>query len=320
MPIPANSLLTISLTGIGLVCKGAAPLVFSLPSNAASGSVVAVAHALETVLQVSFATSFSTGIPIQFSVSPVYSECFASVSNISAALFDKDGGMLSATMSSSFYATTTRLTATIRQLIAQASNGVIHIPEGTYAGKCNCNNTIDASVPARSVGVAVQIKGAEGTPIIDCSGTGMRCLIVRLSSLVITNIIFKGGSSPTFVSSAMLSAIEDLFDAENPNFERKRRATASVLSASHAASNIADFSKTKTPEFPMLSVAEEGAGGCVFIVAPSSSVSLSGVLFFNCSAVFGAAGFFNVSFFQRPKEKPKAMSRGKVAVYLSRHQ
>jgi hypothetical protein len=370
LPIPANSLFTISLTGIGLVFKGTAQLVFSLAPNAASGSAVVVTRTLESVLQVAFATAFSTGNPIEFSVSPVYSECSASVSNISAALLDKDGVMLSATMSSSFYATTTRLTATIRQLIASASNGVIDIPQGTYAGKCNCNNTIDASVPARSVGVAVQMKGAAGRTIIDCSGTGMRCLIVRMSSVFITNIIFKGGSSPTFVSSAMMSAVQDLFDAENPNFNRKRRATASVFSAADAASHIADFnkimhrgSKAKTaktgrkilfsafsprskissrqdsnpapdnrqrhaglrrlfpgahrnqnrrllqsapaiaPAFPMFSVEEKGAGGCVLMLASSDSVSLSGVSFFNCSAVFGAAGFFNVSIFSASEGK-----------------
>lgn len=56
----------------------------------------------------------------------------------------------------------------------------------------------------------------------------------------------------------------------------------------------------------MFRVRDEGAGGCILVLAPQHSVSLSGVSLLNCNAIYGGGGFFNVSSFVA--EKGKAMS------------
>lgn len=192
-------------------------------------------------------------------------------------------------------------------------------------------------------------------------------------SVKITNITFKGGVSPSFISSDTMKAIQEVFEAENPYYNKQEyRTRISVPSpqrrdhhSSHkhkffrhvAALTRADksdigfdikarlffqaragsrqeytplrrnssrtrhilsnqgsrvvFSKIKMPRRsrrqllqsadgvkPMFHVNEQGAGGCILVVAPKDSVFLNGVSILNCSALYGGGGFFNVSFFE----------------------
>jgi len=59
----------------------------------------------------------------------------------------------------------------------------------------------------------------------------------------------------------------------------------------------------------MFQVDTNGAGGCIFILAPTHSVSLYGVSFVDCSSVYGGGGFFNVSLF----EANQVTAQGNVA-------
>ncbi len=376
--VPANSILVISLTGIGLVCKEDEAVQFLQPQSGASGTATIAGRPLESILSISFASQHSARTQIVFTVSPVYGGCSADASNLTAALLDRGGNILAATQSSLFSAMTTRPAVTVQQTIVQALNGVIIIPDGIFAGTCNCNNVIDANTPTRAPGAVVEMKGSAGKSIIDCSATGMRCLIVQHSSVNVVNITFKGGSSPVFVSSSMIKAIRALFDAENPTAAEqanqtvktaanginrsllkktlhksrsdegilRRRIHRSRLESDakndpnakaaprqrHMFFNVVTkigrmkqmtrahqkINKSRLPSrsqlrlrgnrqllqsapastmFSMFTADSDGAGGCIYILAPSHSVSLSGVSMFNCSAVYGGGGFFNVSLF-----------------------
>jgi hypothetical protein len=281
--LPSNSFLVISLTGTGLGSQNYVMMAFTKPSVGASGSAAIISHPDGTLLVASFSAVILPGTPIAFSVSSVHAGCAnTSIQNLHAALFDEDGNIMAASASVSFTSTVTRSPVTVMHLIQSAVNGIINIPQGIYAGKCNCNNVIDQNLPQRPANSTVEIIGTEQKSIIDCSGTGMRCLIVRGSSIKITNVIFKGGSSPKFVSPSMLTSIQAVINAENPHL--------TVLK------NQQPYFSSRHNESLTTSV-EEGAGGCVYVLAPSSSVHLGAVSLIGCRAVFGGGGFFNVSTF-----------------------
>jgi hypothetical protein len=229
--VPARSFLVITLTGMGLVCEEDAPLLFSQPAKGASGSATIVSRPLESVIKFSFFTQFFTGTNIVFNLSPVYGGCFTGLGNATAALIDTNGRIL-ATTALSFSESTARPTVTVQQLIGMAVNGVIFIPQGTYAGKCNCGNVITNIFPVRPVGAAIQMNGIATQSVIDCSGTGLRCLIVRYTSVTITNITFRGGSSPSFIPSSTLTATYSMLNAENPHLTKHQYQIKSKSSVS----------------------------------------------------------------------------------------
>jgi hypothetical protein len=343
--VPGNSMLIITLTGIGLVCNEAPTLQFSQPVSGAFGTASIVGRPLENELSVSFSTQFSAGVAIAFTVSPVYGSCFSNVGNLKSALFDNGRNLLTATATSSFSAKmTSHSQLTVQQFIDSAVNGVITIPEGTFAGKCNCNSRITENVPSRKADAPVEMKGTAGRSIIDCSGTGLRCLIVHKSSIRIVDIIFKGGSSPFFVSSSVIAAVRAIFDAENQtstaqsyqdsraspsardNFEKDTHSRSlgvpmrldderdahhdHRLRSDDGQSDAPSSSKDSLEKFgrqllqsepghalSMFDAAVDESGGCIIVLAPLHSVSLSGVSLLRCSAIFGGGGFFNVSIF-----------------------
>lgn len=171
---PANSVLIVSLAGVGLVCEKDTAIKFTQPASGASGSASVEGRPLDNVLTVTFKTQLSALTPISFIVSPVYGGCTADVGNLSAALVDDGGNILAATASSLFSAVVVHPVDTVQQRIGAATNGVIVIPEGVHAGTCNCNNVIDKTVPALSGVSLIEMKGFAKRSIIDCTGTGMR--------------------------------------------------------------------------------------------------------------------------------------------------
>jgi hypothetical protein len=214
-PVPANSFLVISLTGVGLIWNEVKTLQFSQFFRGAIGTASVECRSLESVLNVSFLTQHSSNVSVTFTILPVYGGCASNRSDVVSALLDKDGNILAATAKSTFATSMIGYpTVTIQELISVAVNGFIVIPEGTYASKCNCNSRIDENLPSRKPDAPVQMKGIAGRSIIDCSGTGLRCLIVRNSTIRIVDIIFKGGSSPVFVSASNVAAVQAIIDAE----------------------------------------------------------------------------------------------------------
>jgi hypothetical protein len=357
--VPANSFLVVSLTGLGLIFRETTALQFLQPASGASGTATVEGRPLESIISVSFLTRHLAGASVVFIISPVYGGCSAEASNFTAALYDSSENILAATKSSFFSATAMLPTITVQQLIVGALNGVIVVPEGTFAGKCNCNNVINTSIPVRPTGSVVEMRGSAGQSIIDCSGTGMRCLIVEGSSINVVNIIFRGGSSPVFLTAGSFKVIQAFFDAENPNYPKQEYRTRETASSGTKRSLLENFfrrpfrdarvgrhqhrsleevdmnaeilnkrmlqyphtvSNSRVPisahklrrtsnrrlfqsnpggstAFSMFSVDAIGAGGCLMVLAPKHSVSLSGVSMVNCSAVRGGGGFFNVSIF-----------------------
>lgn len=211
--ISAGSSIKITLAGVGLVSEGASPLFFDQAASNASGMTFLVSDPSGTVVTMRFSADVSAGKTIVCSVSPLYGACPTNNGNITAILSDESGNILSATESSSYHALTTSNMVTVREFIAAATNGIVFIPEGLYAGKCNCNSTINKTFPARMPGAGVEMTGSAGRTIIDCSGTGMRCLFVQGTSIKIIDIIFKGGSSPEFLSANFITIIQSKFDS-----------------------------------------------------------------------------------------------------------
>jgi hypothetical protein len=223
--LPMNARLIISLVGVGLSDMHALPVIFSRPTLDASGTATISGDPLGSILSVSFSTPIAARESVFFSVSPVYGGFPSEIRNLSAVLLDEGGSIKSASTSVSFISTTTDHPLNVQQLIEVAVGGVIIVPEGTYAGKCNCNSTINESIPRRPAGSALTLKGIAGRTTIDCTGTGMRCLIVRGSSIVIVGITFKGGSSPNFISKNMIEAAHAILvsDSAKPHFIRHLR-------------------------------------------------------------------------------------------------
>jgi hypothetical protein len=372
--VPARSFLSISLIGVGIAAKETSSMTLIQPGNGLSGTATITGSPHESVLTAVFSTQISAGVAVSFSISSLYGDASTDIRNLPAALCAASGLVMAATASASYSAVTAKPAVTVKSLISSAANGLVIIPEGTYAGKSNCNNTIDDKVPARPSGAAVEMKGVAGRTIIDCSGTGMRCLIVRGSSINIKDIIFKGGSSPSFISASAVRAVQFLFDAENPTFRQRNHNRSKSASFLNKNSKLNDHQNAKSqataenshkkprtglkmkqalsfkgrglpsfqqphtirsccrlpheaagaikmrmgrnsqlqsipsdsPVFSMFRVRDEGAGGCILVLAPQHSVSLSGVSLLNCNAMYGGGGFFNVSSFVA--EEGKAMS------------
>ncbi len=403
--IPARSFLSISLTGVGIAAKETSSMTFIQPVNGLSGTATITGSPHESVLTAVFSTQISAGILVSFSLASVHGDSLTDIRNIPAALCAASGLVTAATANASFSASTTKSAVTVKSLISSAANGLIIIPKGTYAGKSNCDNTVDDKVPPRPAGAAVEMKGEAMQTIIDCSGTGMRCLIVRDASIMIRDIIFKGGSSPIFISASVVRAVQALLDAENPTFTGQSNSWSKSASFLNKNSKLNDnrnvkliskgsllpsraslkikpilsfrgrtlqsfqqswtksaiFQKVSTKQnlaagiaakqlkivtqkyarlrripglmhrvrqpqeaalkistglnrqlyslpsdsnaFSMFQVRDDRAGGCVLVLAPQHSVSLSGVSLFHCSAMYGGGGFFNVSSFVAEKGK-----------------
>lgn len=235
LPVPVNSFLVISLAGVGLACSNAQTLHFTRPAVGAFGTLSIIGRPVESVLNISFSRHYSTGIAVSFYVSQVYGSCSSQVGNIVSALVDKSGNVLAASTTSNLSSTITQPDVTVQQLIDTAKNSAIIIPVGTFAGKCNCNSRIDESVPSRKSNSPVEMTGTAGRSIIDCSGTGMRCLIVQNSTVRIVDIIFKGGSSPVFVSASDVAAVWAIFDAENQTLTDRSCQTSRSASSGKVA-------------------------------------------------------------------------------------
>jgi CRP/FNR family cyclic AMP-dependent transcriptional regulator len=328
LDVPVNAFLAITLTGIALISKSVADMAFRQSTSGASGTVAVISRPLESIVIVSFSTSILAGTPVSISVSPIFGDYSTTVYNLTAVLCD-GGGVIMASSYASFNATTTGQRVTVKQLIDAAIDGFILLPMTTFAGKSNCNNTIDESVPSRSANTIVEMKGASHKTIIDCSGTGMRCLIVRAASVRIVGITFKGGSSPSFISASTIHAIRTMFNRFSRN--EKMASHSDIKHTSPAASTSMEFKKKETSkdsddghfddgefdgfedgedavgedaagedavvEVSGFPVKENQAGGCVLVVAPMSDVFLTGVSLLNCSSVYGGGGFFKVSSF-----------------------
>jgi hypothetical protein len=341
--VPSNSFLVISLTGIGLVCKDATALQFSLPVSGAFGTASIIGYPFVSVINCSFTTQYFAGTTLAFTVSPVHGGCYSNVSHLKSALLDNRGNVLAATgMLNYSESMTNQPVLTVQQLISTAANGIIIVPAGNYAGSCNCNNTVDEKVPIRHKDVPVEMKGTAGRSIIDCSGTGLRCLIVRNSIIRVVDIIFKGGSSPVFVSASTIATVWAMFDSENQTStvasnlrfraashenvrfqapveperlvnkegghhqhrmgsEEETSVATSYLTMSHKRLGRQLLQAFPEHELLPFQASDDESGGCILVLAPAYSVSLSGVELVRCSSIYGGGGFFNVSNFTAKK-------------------
>jgi hypothetical protein len=142
------------------------------------------------------------GSNISFSFSSVRGICKSTLKSINALTTDSFGATLD--LSTNVVIISTSNQPTVQELIIASLNGVVRIPSGLYMGFCNCNSTITSVLPARPFGTAVHLMGAKS--VIDCFGTGLRCLTVFDSSIHISGIIFKGGISSSFMSESVLNA------------------------------------------------------------------------------------------------------------------
>jgi hypothetical protein len=79
-------------------------------------------------------------------------------------------------------------------------------------GFCNCNNTVTSVFPARPHGATVHLIG--DSSVIDCSGTGLRCLSVVGTSINISGIVFKGGTSSGSMSDYVLKTALSFFHGQ----------------------------------------------------------------------------------------------------------
>jgi hypothetical protein len=317
--LPVNSFLIISLTGVGLVFNDGSKLMFNQFASHTSGNAHITGNALGSVLTATFSTSVPPG-KNSFSIFPVYGGHTTSSKNLTAAVCDESGTVKAVGSYVSFTATAAPLTVTVKQIIDAAANGFIAIPEGTYAGKHNCNNNINETVPSRLAGTVVVMKGTSGRSVIDCSGTGMRCLIVQASSVNIAGIVFKGGVSPIFMSENIMKATKEVFDSQSANFgdpesrsiktssfsnrrlldEDSRHSYSDDVYGQHQFSNSnmkhdRHLLQSSSQNNALFHVNSDQAGGCILVIAPFSAVTIFGVSLIKCSSQYGGGIFLNVS-------------------------
>jgi hypothetical protein len=321
---PANSKTTVTLAGLGMSCADSSAAVFASPPMRAFGTATFVNEPLASVLSVTIPDAIPPNTNVSFSLSPIYAS-FASrvsLSNVHASLVDNKGQVLAASASGVFVASTTS-GALVKDHIADAADGIIILPAAVFAGSANCNNVINETMPPRKSGVTVVLKSSGSGAVVDCSGTTMRCLVVYRSSISITNVRFKGGSSPRYVLSSTIAAIKTLhtaMDAANlqAGFQTPFQGPSSSSFGSRGPLNasISGFGAGVQPhpatDFPgsarysrlLLSSAsmfdpnKEGCGGCIMMDAANHSALLLGVSLLGCSALYGGGGFFNVSVFR----------------------
>jgi hypothetical protein len=214
--LPENSMIFVTITGLGLTCPDLMSVSFTSPALSAMGSASILNEPLSSVLIVSVPNSIFAGINVSFSLSPVFASfpSKSTLNNVHASVADRNGRIVVASVSGSFAASMTSVSPalTVKDYIASATNGTILLPSGVFAGSTNCNNVINETMPSRSLGSAVVLKSDGKGAIIDCSGTSMRCLVVYRSSISIKSITFKGGSSANFVQSSTLRMIRAVYD------------------------------------------------------------------------------------------------------------
>lgn len=217
--LPANSMIFVTLTGLGLTCPDFMSVAFTSPALSAMGGASLFNEPLSSVLIVSVPNSIFAGINVSFFVSPVFASfpSKSDLNNVHASVADRNGRIVVASVSGSFAASLSSVSSalTVKDYITSATNGTILLPSGVLAGSTNCNNVINETMPPRSLGSAVVLKSSGKGTVIDCSGTSMRCLVVYRSSISIASITFKGGSSANFVQSSTLRLIRAVYDAMN---------------------------------------------------------------------------------------------------------
>jgi CRP-like cAMP-binding protein len=212
--LPDNSIIIVTLSGIALTCAQFTPVVFISPVFRVLGSASFINEPFSNVLMVSVPGEISAGSNVSFFLTPVFTSFTSNstFSNISASAIDSNGKILAASNSGSFEAMQSSL-STVKEFISSASNGTIVLPAGVLAGRANCNNVIDETMPPRVLGSSVVLKSSGSGTTIDCSSTTMRCLVVYRSSITITNVTFRGGASANFVLSSTVRSIRALYDA-----------------------------------------------------------------------------------------------------------
>jgi hypothetical protein len=333
--IPANSKIFITLAGVAMTCSDFTPVAFVSPTFHAEGSASFFNDPFMSVLAVTIPGQISAGSNVSFSLFPVFASFSLSLTlnNVRASVTDANDGVLAASVSGVFK-TAMSHSPTVKHYIISAINGTVILPAEVLAGSSNCNNVINETMPFRELGSPVAFKSSGNRTVIDCSSTNMRCLIVYRSTISVTSVTFKGGSSPRFMLHSTLMSIRALYDeVSGVRFQSESSASSSFRStgatvASDVASivkentmnrrNLSKFahkesSNTKSRAIDaeekrqmfqstafvseMFTTEEDDCGGCLLIVAADHSVSLFGVTFLGCSAVYGGGGFVNASSF-----------------------
>ena len=212
--LPAKSVIVVTLTGVGLSGGETATVTFLSPVMSSSGKVSFVNEPLNSVLIVSVPATISAGTNVSLSVSPVAASFRSNFTliDVLASVVDEQGKILVAGTSGSFVAQEIGVATTVKDYIMSAVNGRITLPAGVLAGHVNCNNAINETMPPRALGSSVVLTSSGSGTTIDCSSTNMRCLVVYGSSVTITRIVFRGGSSAAFVRPSTLRSIRALYD------------------------------------------------------------------------------------------------------------
>ena len=205
--LPPQSSLVITFSGATFACDPATPLT----STSTSGAVSCASNPLSSVVVAKLSTLIPAATSVVLSFNLVR-DCVLPNAMLAAAV-DVAGNVLAASASGSISASGQPSSVHVQHYIRTATAGSIVLPSGVFAGKCNCNNVINETLPARTAGSTVSLQGSPSGTTIDCSGTGTRCLVVYGTSISISLVTFKGGSSPTFVSSNMFAAVRAVLDA-----------------------------------------------------------------------------------------------------------
>ena len=150
------------------------------------------------------------GSNVSFLFTPVRGICNATSNTINALTTDSFGATLD--LSTSVIVISSSDQPTVKDLMKASLNGVVRVPSGVFLGFCNCNNTVTSVFPPRPHGATVHLIGASS--VIDCSGTGLRCLSVVGTSINISGIIFKGGTSPGSMSDFVLNTALSFFHGQ----------------------------------------------------------------------------------------------------------
>jgi hypothetical protein len=212
--LPANSMIRITVSGAALVCSHSTPVAFTSPILNSLGATWCGHESSMSVLSVSVPGEISARSNISFVISPVFATFSSNLflNGVRASAADVNGKILMASDGGTFSADASAA-LTVKDYIISASSGVIILPDAPFIGNANCDNVINETMPLRAAGLSVVLKGSGSGTVIDCRGTAKRCLIVHRSSIIISSMTFKGGSSEAYIPTSILNSILDYYNA-----------------------------------------------------------------------------------------------------------
>jgi hypothetical protein len=206
--VPSGGSVIVSIFGAGINLSNSR---FASTSSTFGSSFVAFQQPSFLVLILNVSSGhIVAGSNVSFLFTSVRGICNATSNAIKALTTDSFGATLD--LSTSVIAISSSDQLTVQDFIKSALNGVVRVPSGFFMGFCNCNNTVTSVFPARPHGATVHLIG--DSSVIDCSGTGLRCLSVVGTSINISGIVFKGGTSPGSMSDYVLKTALSFFHGQ----------------------------------------------------------------------------------------------------------